>query len=165
MNKKAIKAIIICGALVMSVVTVTIYATSGQSAGGSGGGRIAGTWNVRVDITNCQNGAVIRSFDSVGSFHQGGTMIDSTSGIRQELKTPGHGVWSHTSGNRYSFRFKSFSFDPAGTYTGYTIIQHEADLDASGDEYSSEGTAEIYTPNGALVGTGCSATTATRFSL
>jgi hypothetical protein len=106
---------------------------------------------------------VIRSFDSVTQFMTGGTLIDSTSGVPQALKTPGQGVWEHTTGPDYRFRFKSFSFDAAGNYTGYNVIQHDATLDRTGDAYESRGTVEIYNPAGVLVGTGCSTTVATRF--
>ena len=129
----------------------------------NGGGRLEGTWNVQVSIRNCQTGAEIRSFPSIGSFMSGGTMIDSTSGMPQALKTPGHGIWRHEKGNTYAFSFKSFSFDAAGNFTGWTIIRHEANLDSSGDEYTSAGTAEFYAANGNLVATGCSSTTAARF--
>lgn len=151
---------------VVTISLVVMITFGNQGTGQNGGGRLVGTWDVRVSLINCQTGGVIRSFDSVGTFMQGGTTIDSTSGIPQAGKTPGQGVWSHTTGNNYAFRFKSFSFDPAtGAYSGYTIIRHEATLDPSGDSYTSSGTAEIYAPNGMLVMTGCSSTVATRFEL
>lgn len=148
---------------VISTIAFGIVSAQDKSEFQGGGGRLVGTWDARVAITNCQTGAEIRSFDSIGTFMFGGTMLDSTSGMPQALKTPGHGVWSHVWGNTYKFSFKSFSFDPAGNFTGWTIIRHEAVLDPRGDEYSSSGTAEFYAPNGTLVGTGCSATTAVRF--
>lgn len=148
---------------VISIAALGIVSAQNKSEFQNGGGRLEGTWDTRVAITNCQTGAEIRSFDSIGTFMFGGTMLDSTSGMPQALKTPGHGVWSHVAGNTYKFSFKSFSFDAAGNFTGWTIIRHEAVLDPRGDEYSSSGTAEFYAPNGSLVGTGCSATTAVRF--
>jgi hypothetical protein len=125
------------------------------------GGRFEGTWNARVMIRNCRSGAEIRSFDSIGTFMFGGTMLDSTSGVPQALKTPGHGVWSHITANTYQFSFKSFSFDPSGNFTGWTIVRHRASL--YGDYYQSQGTSEFYDANGNLLATGCSSTTATRF--
>ena len=151
-------------AVVSLVAFGTIFAQEEKAElQNGGGGRLEGTWNVRVAITNCQTGAEIRSFPSIGTFMFGGTMLDSTSGMPQALKTPGHGVWNHVAGNTYKFSFKSFSFDAAGSFTGWTIIRHEAVLDAKGDAYTSAGTAEFYAPNGSLLGTGCSATTAVRF--
>lgn len=133
------------------------------SPGRSGGGRLEGTWEEQVTIRNCQTGAAIRTFASVSTFMSDGTMLDSTSGTPQALKTPGHGVWSHVADNTYRFKFKSFSFDDAGNFTGWTVISHEAHLDRGADEFESAGTAEVYAPNGNLVFTGCSTTASTRF--
>jgi hypothetical protein len=124
---------------------------------------LEGTWDAQVTIRNCQTGAAIRTFPSIGTFMSGGTFLDSTSGIPQAQKTPGHGVWNHIGGRTYRFKFKSFSFDSSGNPTGWTIITHEATLNRQATEYESAGTAEVYNPNGTLIFTGCSTTTATRF--
>lgn len=150
------------GGMALALLLSAMFAPTWVS-GESGGGRLEGTWNVQVTLRNCQTGAEIRNFASLTTFMFGGTTLDSTSGIPQALKTPGHGVWSHVSGNTYRFSFKSFSFDPAGNFTGSTKITHEAELASNGTEYSSAGTAEVYDPNGNLTFTGCSTTTATRF--
>jgi hypothetical protein len=150
------------GGMALVVLLLAIFAPIWVS-GQSGGGRLEGTWNVQVTLRNCQTGAEIRTFASLTTFMFGGTTLDSTSGIPQALKTPGQGVWSHVSGDTYRFSFKSFSFDAGGNFTGSTKIIHEAVLNSSGEEYSSAGTAEVYDPNGNLMFTGCSTTTATRF--
>ena len=126
-------------------------------------GKLEGTWDVQVTIRNCQTGDAIRTFASLTTFMSGGTMLDSTSGIPQALKTPGHGVWSYIGGRNYRFKFKSFSFDASGNFTGWTIISQEAHLNRRADAYESNGTSEVYAPNGSLIFTGCSTTTATRF--
>jgi hypothetical protein len=149
------------GIVLMSVILAVV--AFAQSKDATVGGRLEGAWNVRVSITNCQTGGVIRSFDSVTQFMAGGTLIDSTSGVPQALKTPGQGVWEHTTGSNYRFKFKSFTFDPAGNYTGSTVIQHNATLANTGDSYESSGNVEIFNAAGVVVGTGCSTTTATRF--
>jgi hypothetical protein len=151
--------------MVISALTFGLVFAQGESRSESGrGDRLEGTWNVQVTIRNCQNNAPIRSFPSLTTFMSGGTLLDSTSGIPQALKTPGHGTWSHTGGNTYRFKFKSFSFDASGNFTGWTIINQEANLERRRfDEYESTGTSEVYAPNGSLLFTGCSTTTATRF--
>jgi hypothetical protein len=125
---------------------------------------LEGTWDAQVTIRNCQTGAAIRTFASIGTFMSGGTMLDSTSGVPQSLKTPGHGIWKDFGGNLYQFKFKSFSFDASGNSTGWTIIKHDAYMvNPRGDQYESAGTSEVYAPNGNLLFTGCSSTTAKRF--
>ena len=147
-------------ALVISLAAILAPVSGGTQ---NGGGRLEGTWDVQVTIRNCQTGAEIRTFASLTEFMFGGTLIDSTSGTPQAQRSPGHGVWSHVNGDTYRFSFKAFNFDPAGNFTGWTRISHEAVLDSNGSEYSSAGTSEIYAPNGTLLFTGCSTTTATRF--
>jgi hypothetical protein len=126
---------------------------------------LEGTWDAQVTVNNCQTGAVIRTFASIGTFMSGGTMLDSTSGIPQALKTPGHGVWEHLNGRRFRFKFKSFNFDAAGNFTGWTIITHIAEVNPGAKSYTSAGTGEFFDRNGNptppfMV---CSTTTATRF--
>jgi hypothetical protein len=166
MINKLVNPVMLTAVLSMAVLLIAFGVITGQSESQlAAGGRLEGAWNVRVSITSCQTGAVIRSFDSITTFNQGGTVVDSTSGMPQALKTPGHGVWAHTAGQSYAFRFKNFNFDQAGNYTGYTIIQHEAELDKTGDAYTSAGTAEVFAPNGTPIVTGCSTTTASRMTL
>ena len=38
-------------------------------------------------------------------------MVESNAGTPQALKTPGEGVWRHTTDNTYAFRFKFFTFN------------------------------------------------------
>jgi len=148
---------------VISIIALSFALAQEKSEAQNGGGRLDGTWNVQVTIRNCQTNAEIRTFASLTTFMSGGTLIDSTSGMPQALRTPGHGTWRHRSGKTYQFSFKTFSFDATGNFTGWTIIRHEADLDSRGNEYISAGTSEVYAPNGTLLLTGCSTTTAVRF--
>lgn len=145
------------------VVSLAAMFTPVSGSRQSGGGRIEGTWDAQVTIRNCQTGAEIRNFASVTSFIFGGVIIDSTSGTPQAQRTPGHGVWSHLTGDTYRFSFKYFSFDAGGNFTGWTKVTHEATLDSNGNQFSSAGTAEVYAPNGTLVFTGCSSTISNRF--
>ena len=150
--------------LVISTLPLGLVSAQDESKSqNTGGGRLEGTWDVQVTIRNCQTGAEIRTFKSLGAFMSGGTMQDVTSGIPPSQRVTGVGVWSHISGNTYRFSFKSFSFDANGNFTGWQVIRHELKLDSNGTEYTSAGTAEVYDPNGNLLFTGCSTTTATRF--
>jgi len=148
--------------LLTVLLTFSVALCSAQGAN-SAGGRLEGAWNVRVTLRDCQTNAAIGSFDSLGLFMAGGTTLDSTSRMPQALKTPGQGVWEHVNGDTYRFKFKSFSFDPAGNFTGWTIIKHQLNLNPHADAYVSAGTAEVYAPNGTLIFVGCSTSVATRF--
>ncbi len=153
--------------LVISTLTFWVSAQDNLKSQ-NGGGRLEGTWDAQVTLRVCQTGAAIRTFPTILTFMSGGTMITSESAAPQSLHTPGHGVWSHTTGNAYSFKFKAFNFDTSGNFTGWTIIKNEVYLIfpqilPHRDGYESAGTAEVYAPNGKLLFTGCSTATATRF--
>jgi hypothetical protein len=150
------------GGIALAIFLAVMF-TPAWGSGAGGGGRLEGAWDVQVTIRNCQTGARITSFSSVTTFMAGGTLVDSTSGTPPSRRTPGQCDWGHGSGDAYRFSFKTFNFDPAGTFTGWTKITHEAVFGASNDEYSSSGTSETYDTNGNLTATGCSTTTATRF--
>jgi hypothetical protein len=162
MKTKLVKSIMAPLVVACALVTMVAATAAGQ---GTETGRLQGTWEMHVSIINCQTGGVIATFPSLVIFMAGGTMIESTSGIPQALKTPGEGVWRHSTGNTYAIRFKSFSFNAQNVFTGWTIIEHEVTLDSSGDASTSSGTAEFYDANGVLIGTGCSSAVGTRFEL
>src|SRR4029079_10111859 len=128
-----------------------------------GGGRLEGAWNTQVSVIDCQSGNVIFTFANMPVFMAGGTMVESTTSTAPALRTQGQGVWRHTTGNNYVFRFKSFSFNAQNVFTGWMIIQSDASVDSTGDAYTSSATIEVYNPNGVLVGTGCATTAGTRF--
>jgi hypothetical protein len=134
-----------------------------QMRGELGARDLEGTWDVQLTIRNCQTNVAIRTIQELTTFMSGGTMLASTSGVLPALKTPGHGVWSHTGGREYKFSFKFFNFDASGNLTGWTIIRQFALVNSSATGYETFGGSEIYAPNGNLIFTGCSTTRATRF--
>jgi len=149
--------------ILAALFTVVIAGVSFAQVTKGGGGRLVGTWDAEVHITDCQTGNVSETFASIASFNQGGTSVGSTSGRPQAARTPEHGVWRHIVGNRYEFKSKSFNFNAMGIATGYVVLRHEIELNESADAYTSEGGVSIYLLNGTQVGSGCSTAIATRF--
>jgi hypothetical protein len=131
---------------------------------GTQGGRLQGTWEMQITLTDCA-GHVIRSFPSLIEFAAGGTVVESNAGTPQALKTPGEGVWSHTTDNAYAFRFKFFTFDTSNVFTGWTIIAGTTSVDATGNANAGSATVKVYDPNGNLLVTLCADTAGTRFEL
>jgi hypothetical protein len=146
-------------------VLITLATLNTVMAQRDGGGRLEGTWDNQVSIIDCNTGNVITTFRSLTVFMQGGTLTESTSGTAPALRTPGEGVWRHTTANNYAFRFKHFRFNAQNVLTGWNIIQAEASLDAAGNAYTSAATVEVYDPNGVLLATACAETVGTRFEL
>ena len=127
-----------------------------------GGGRLAGTWDTIVSLTNCATGDVLATFRSTGSFNQGGTFYGITSGIPPAGRSPEIGVWKHEMGNRYGFRFKAFLFDATGMPTAYQLVRHTVELNDDNLNYVSYGEARIFAMNGMQIGAGCSTAVGTR---
>jgi len=69
-----------------------------------------------VRIINCPTGGEITHFASMLTYHEGGTLMESTSGLPQALKTPGEGVWRHLTDNTYAIRFKLFTFNTQNVF-------------------------------------------------
>src|SRR6266481_6483600 len=151
MKIKLVKRIL--APLVVACALVPMVATTATRPG-TVGGRLQGTWEVQITLTDCA-GHVIRSFPSLLEFVAGGTVVESNAGTPQALKTPGEGVWHHTTDNDFAFRFKFFTFDDQNVFTGWTIIAGETTVDSTGDANTGSATVEVYDPNGVLLVTLC----------
>ena len=123
---------------------------------------LIGTWDVQVTIRDCQTNAALRTFPSILTYNMGGTLIESTAGMPQAAKTPGHGVWNPTRDNSYHVTFKSLRFDASGNLSGTTVVSQIVNLTHHGNDGESTGTVELRAPNGTLIATGCSTSTSTR---
>ena len=143
---------------------VTVFAAQKAPGEGRAGGRLEGTWDMQITLTDCA-GHVIRSFPSLVEFAAGGTIVESNAGTPQALKTPGEGVWRHATDHDYAFRFKFFTFNAQNVFTGWTVIAGETTVDATGNATSGTATVEVYDPNGNLLVSLCAEITGTRFEL
>ena len=161
MKTKLVKSIL--APLVVAGALVSMVAATATEQG-TEGGRLQGTWEMQITLTDCA-GHVIRSFPSLIEFTAGGTVVESNAGTPQALKTPGEGVWRHTTDNNYAFRFKFFTFSPQNAFTGWGIIAGETTMDKTGDGNTGSATVEVYDPNGVLVATACAEIAGTRFEL
>ena len=161
MKTKLVKSIMAPLVVACALVPMVAATASGQ---GTQGGTLQGTWEMQITLTDCA-GHVIRSFPSLIEYAAGGTVVESNGGTPQALKTPGEGVWRHTTDNTYAFRFKFFTFSPQNVFTGRTIISGETTVDETGDANTGSATVEVYDPNGNLLVSLCAETAGTRFEL
>jgi hypothetical protein len=162
MKTKLVKSIM--APLLFACALATLVGAERSPMAGTEGGRLQGTWEMRLTLTDCA-GHVIGSGQSIVVFNAGGTMIESQAPRPQAQKTPGEGVWSHTTDNNYAVRFKYFTFNTSNVFTGWTIITAQLTVDYTGDADTGSATVEVYDPNGNLVATACAEVTGTRFEL
>ena len=145
----------------LGLLTLTVAAFA-QS---EGGGRLTGTWDTVVTIRNCDTGAAITSFQSVGSFNQGGTFSGITSGMPPTARTSERGTWRHVQASEYRFRFKAYLYNPAAQAIGYQLVTQDLVLDADNLNWSSTGVSRPFTLDGMEIGGGCSTALAPRMTL
>jgi hypothetical protein len=155
-NRIMAPLVVACALVTMAATTASGQVTQGRT--------LRGTWEMQITLTNCA-GHVIRSFPSLVEFVAGGTVVESNAGTPQALKTPGEGVWRHTTDNNYAFRFKFFTFNSLNVFTGWTIIAGETTVDSTGNANTGSATVKVYAPNGVLLTTLCAETAGTRFEL
>lgn len=151
--------------MVLVALIAATSSTSQVNAQSDGGGRLAGAWDAAVTIYNCDTGAPIRQFASVGTFHKGGTFTGITSGTPPAARSTEAGVWQHSKSNQYIVRFKAFLFDPTGNPVAYQIVTHDLDLDSDNLNYTSDGGVRIFNMAGFQIGAGCSSAVGTRMVL
>src|SRR6266576_7179694 len=146
MKTKLVKSIMAPLVVAFALLPMVAATAFGQ---GTQGGQLQGTWEMQITLTDCA-GHVIRSFPSLIEFARGGTVVESNAGTPQALKTPGEGVWRHTTDNTYAFRFKFFTFDPQNIFTGWTIIAGTTTVNPTGDTNAGSATVKVYNTSGVL---------------
>src|SRR6266496_793599 len=139
MKAKLIKSIMASLVIACASLTMVAATASGQ---GTQGGTLQGTWEMQITLTDCA-GHVIRSFPSLIEYAAGGTVVESNGGTPQALKTPGEGVWRHTTDHNYAFRFKFFTFNTSNVFTGWTIIAGETTVDKTGNANAGTATVKV----------------------
>ena len=160
MKTRLVKSIM--APLVVACALVTVIATTAVGQGARGG-RIQGVWETQITLKDCA-GHVIRSFQGMLTFHQGGTMMDGTT-TPSALRTPAEGVWRNVGNHTYAFRMKSFTFNAQNILTGWSIIAGELTVDETGNTFTGPATVEVHDPNGVLLTTVCADSAGTRFGL
>jgi hypothetical protein len=161
MKTKLIKSIM--APLMISCVLLPMVAAT-ASGQGTQGGRLEGTWSMQITLNDCA-GHTIRSFPTLVAFNSGGTLTEASGGTAPALQTGGKGVWSHTTGHTYAFRFKDFTFNAQNVFTGWVIITGETTVDETGNANAGPATVEVYNASGVLVASLCADAVGTRFEL
>lgn len=155
-------------------------AQSNESASKAG---LAGAWTGQVTLRACASGAALGApFNSLVTFHRGGTLSESAGGLAfaPGQRSAGHGTWTRDGGHTYLQRMVAMilfdtpsnlpgspGFNPAlpvspGFFAGWQTVTHTVRL-TDADDLTSAGTNAFYRADGTLYRTGCSTATAQRF--
>jgi hypothetical protein len=137
---------------------------------------------VQVTLRNCATNAPLGRFNSLVTFHRGGTLSESTSSPAFAVgqRGPGHGDWEPAGYHTYTQRMVGLiNFDTApnlptpgfnpsvpvtpGFFAGWSTISHTIEL-SDPDHLTSSGTNEFYRAGETIpYRSGCSSAVATRF--
>jgi hypothetical protein len=177
----------LAGGRVAAVVTLTgvlLTASVSRTAIASGSREgLEGAWVVQVTLRDCATNAALGApFNSLVSFHDGGTLSESAGSLAFAAgqRSPGHGNWTREGRHTFLQRMIALivfdtpanlpgtpGFNPSlpispGFFAGWQTVTHTLRL-SDGDHATSAGTNEFYKSDGTLYRTGCSTSTAQRF--
>src|SRR4029453_17404642 len=126
-----------------------------------------------VTLRNCASGVQIGlPFNSLVTFHRGGTLSESTSSRAFAIgqRGDGQGNWSYEGHHTYNQRMVSLiSFDTPptpptspGFFAGWSVVTHTVEF-TDADHGTSSGTNAFYKTDGTVYRTGCSTALLVRF--
>ena len=169
--------------LAVLVLAGLFVTTTGSNPVVASGDVLTGAWSVQVTLRDCTTGAPIgQPFNSLVSFHEGGTLSETAGGLGFAIgqRGPGHGIWRQKGRRTYRQRFIALlnfdtpanlpgmpGFDPMkpvspGFFAGWQTVTHTLEL-ADANNATSEGTNAFYKTDGTVYRTGCSTAVAERF--
>jgi hypothetical protein len=130
------------------------------------GQTLEGTWVVTVSQEACPNGpAVAPPFKSLLTFDRGGTMTETTDNpmFFPAVRSPGHGVWSHTGRHTYSADTMAF-VTVNGVLAKTQKISQTIEIGNDPNQFTtSAASVQFFDPTGTLLVSGCATATGQRF--
>jgi hypothetical protein len=109
--------------LTLMVVQVLVFAQDASARAGN----LEGTWRGEFTNIDCQTGEPIAApAQTLETYLPGGSMLQSTS--RNIFRTPGYGIWKHTTQQNFRATFIILHFKPDGTQAGRSEITQSIEL-------------------------------------
>ena len=136
-----------------------------QAQSHQGTNSIIGVWEATVTPRNCQTGEPAgASFQSLVTFHKGGTMSEYGANPATPFRSNGQGIWQRAYGDdSYYQRFVFFPLTSGGVPVGKLKVTQTAQHNRYTDEFTSSGTFQLFNPAGIVINSGCSSATSVRF--
>ncbi|HEV8394302.1 MAG TPA: hypothetical protein VGQ37_08505 [Vicinamibacterales bacterium] len=174
-NVRGLGRLVVLLGLAAGILGATGSHAAAQSNASASQTGLVGVWAVQVTLRNCTTQAPQGPFNSLVTFHRGGTITESTASLAfaPGQRSPGHGTWEHQGGNSYRQHMTALilfdtapnlpgtpGFDPAkpvspGFFAGWVTVTHTVEL-SDADSLSSAGTNAFYRSDGTVYRTGCS---------
>ncbi len=122
---------------------------------------VEGVWHVRVTVTNCQTGALIRTVESLQMFSEDHSVTETANTF---LRGTSVGAWTHVGAQNYQAKFWFFRYKPDGTFASRAAAVDNITLGNDGKSFSASGMIRDFDANGVPLSIGCFAHAATRLS-
>jgi len=174
-NARGLARLVVLLGLAASILGVTGTLAAAQSNASASKTGLVGVWAVQVTLRDCTTQAPQGSFNSLVTFHRGGTISESAGSLSfaPGQRTSGHGTWDHTGKDSYRQHMIALvlfntapnlpgtpGFDPTkpvspGFQAGWVTVTHTVGL-SDADSLTSAGTNAFYRSDGTVYRTGCS---------
>ena len=174
-NARGLGRLAVLLGLAAGILATTGNHAAAQSNGSASKKGLGGVWAVQVTLRDCTTQAPQGSFNSLVTFHRGGTISESAGSLAfaPGQRTPGHGTWNHKGKDSYRQQMIALvlfntaanlpgtpGFDPAkpvspGFQAGWVTVSHMVEL-VDADSLTSAGTNAFYKSDGSVYRTGCS---------
>ncbi|HEY5366263.1 MAG TPA: hypothetical protein VIL19_07290 [Casimicrobiaceae bacterium] len=162
MSERIFRSIFATALLAVALALLAEACTSSTSAqSGTSKDPIEGLWNSQVTITNCQTGVVMRQFQAMNLFIEGGTLVD-TDVQPATAHGPAFGTWKTLGGGGYASVFQFFRYNPDGSYAGANRVTRNISISADGNAFTSTLSIDVNGPSGTALSTACGMENASR---
>ena len=112
---------------------------------------LEGVWNVRVTVTDCNTGELIRTVQSLQAFRHDGTMVEAANTASRGIS---EGVYNPDGARVYAARYWFFRYTSTGAFASIATITDSIQLGSDG-HFTSKGMVVDHDANGNLISTGC----------
>ena len=139
--------------LVVACLVVALSATvaRSQEAGQSPKKALEGSWKDTVTPGPAPI-PLPPTFEAIVTYVPGGGLVESDNlAVPGSIAGTGQGAWEHAGARQFRLAFTKYLFTTQGLPLGSVRITAKISLDASGDEYTGQGTMETLSPTGAVI--------------
>jgi len=113
--------------------------------------RLDGLWNVSVTVTNCQTGALVRTVNSLQTFHADGSVVETADSNSRGIS---QGTWHHAGHHVYDATYWFYRYTPTGKFASIAEVTDKITLQPEG-KFTSVGTVEDFDADGNSISTNC----------
>jgi hypothetical protein len=145
--------------LMLTVMQILVFAQDASSQAN----KLEGTWRTELTVTDCQTGEPTGATAQIlEAYLPGGAVLQSSN--TNVFRTPGYGIWKHTTERNFLVTFTFFRFNADGTPAGRSDITEQIELGEDANEFTATLVNKTFDANGNLITTTCPTETGQRLT-